>query len=125
MSKSTASHFTEEFFHQVAKDMQSGKWPAKRVQHSDDMVTGLRAQVFPTGLISYHVSYYCGEERPFIMIGYGHDKKDPLYLSVQEARQVAKTIIALADKGINVQDGLLPRLIRELKRDGEKWRPGK
>lgn len=122
MAKSAASYFTEEFFHQVAKDMKSGRWPGKRVQHADDMVTGLRAQVFPTGLISYHVTYYVGDERPYMLIGYGN-KDEPMYCTVQEARNIAKTIIALGKKGINPQDGLLPRLIRELKEQGEKWRP--
>lgn len=117
-----ADYFTEAFFKQVVEDMKSGRWPGKRVQHADDMVTGLRAQVYPTGLISYHVSYYVGEERPFMLIGYGHDKSDPLYLTVQDARHVAKTVIALGEKGINPQDGLLPRLVHELKRDGANWK---
>jgi hypothetical protein len=29
----------------------------------------------------------------------------------------------LGRKGVNPQDGLLPRLLKELRRDGEKWRP--
>lgn len=123
--KSTASHFTEEFFHQVAKDMNTGRWPQKRVPFADDMVTGLRAQVFPSGIISYHVSFYVGDpadkNRPFMLIGYAN-KEDPLYMTVQEARNMAKTIVALGRKGINPQDGLLPRLIHELKRDGENWK---
>jgi hypothetical protein len=123
MLAKTADYFTEAFFKQAAEDMKSGRWPGKRVQHADDMVTGLRAQVFPTGLISYHVQFYCGEDRPFMLIGYGHDKKDPMYLTVEEARNVARTIIALGAKGINPQEGLLPRLIKELKKEGDRWRP--
>lgn len=121
MAKQTADYFTEKFFQQVAEDMKSGRWPGKRVQHADDMVTGLRAQVFPTGIISYHVQFYVGDQRPFMLIGYGN-KSDPMYITVQEAREIAKTIIALGKKGINPQDGLLPRLIHELKRDGTNWK---
>jgi hypothetical protein len=122
-SNAASGWFTEDFFHLAAEEMKSGKFPAKRMQHADKVVTGLRAQIFPTGLISYHCQFYVGEERPFMLIGYGHDKKDPLYLTVEEARNVARTIIALGNKGINPQLGLLPRLIKELKRDGERWRP--
>lgn len=120
--RNVASFFTEEFFEQTAENMRSGRAPLKRMQHSDDMVTGLRAQIFPSGAISYHVSFYCGDERPFLLIGYAN-KDHPLYLTVQDAREVAKTIIGLANRGVNVQDGLLPRLIKELRRDGLKWRP--
>jgi hypothetical protein len=122
LTKNNADYFTEKFFHQVAEDMKSGRWPGKRVQHADNVVTGLRAQIFPSSIISYHVQFYVGDERPFMLIGYGHDKKDPMYLTVEEARNVARTIVALGRKGINPQMGLLPRLIHELKRDGENWK---
>jgi hypothetical protein len=120
--KNVASFFTEEYFNHAAKEMQSGRSPAKRLQHADDLVTGLRVQIFPSNIISYHVQFYVGDQRPFMLIGYAN-KDNPMYLTVQEAREIAKTIIALGNKGINPQDGLLPRLIRELKKEGEKWRP--
>lgn len=120
--KNVASFFTEEYFHQTAEQMRTGRAPMKRMQHSDEMVAGLRAQVFPSGIISYHVSFYVGDERPFMMIGYAN-KDSPLYLTVQEAREVAKTVIALGKRGVNPQDGLLPRLLKELRRDGERWKP--
>jgi len=116
------SRFTEETLEAVAKDLKSGRLPLQRTQVSDDLVAGLRAQILRSGLISYHVSYYVGDKRPFVNIG-SANKGEPDYLTVTEARQIAKTIKALGDKGIDVQEGLHTRLIRELKRDGEKWRP--
>jgi hypothetical protein len=43
--------------------------------------------------------------------------------TIKEARELTKTIRALAEKGIDIQDGLLPRLLRELKAWGTRWRP--
>lgn len=118
-------YFSEEYFLGLLKDMKSGRIKASngRFQVSDSMVTGLRAQIFVSGVISYHVSYYYdeGTKRPFLLFGYAN-KDHPLYLTVADARHIAKTIIGLAEKGTNVQDGLLPRLIFELNRDGLKWR---
>jgi hypothetical protein len=86
------------------------------------MVAGLRAQVHRSGLVSFHVSYYVGDKRPFINIG-SLNEDEPDHITITEARQLAKTIKALGDKGIDVQDGLHKRLLRELKRDGTNWRP--
>jgi hypothetical protein len=106
----------------VAKDLKSGRLPLARQQISDDMVVGLRAVVNRSGLISFHVSYYVGDKRPFMVIGDLNEDSDK-HLSITEAREIAKTIKALGDKGVDVQDGLHKRLVRELKRDGLQWRP--
>jgi hypothetical protein len=122
--KASESQFNEETLLRIAEDMKSGRIPLPRTQLSDDMVTGLRAMIFRNGAITFNVSYFVGESRPFIKIGSLH-KGDEDHISLTEARQIAKTIIALGAKGIDVQDGLHRRLLRELKKDGEKWRPGK
>jgi hypothetical protein len=84
---------------------------------SDRVVSGLRAIVRNTGEISYHVNYHVGNERPYLKIGQ-HPKT-----TIAEARELARTVLALAERGIDPAAGLHERLIRELKEKGEKWRP--
>jgi hypothetical protein len=108
----------------VAKDLQSGRLPLDRTQISDDMVSGLRAMINKSGLISLHASYYVGDARPYLKLGdLNADSED--HISIEDARHITKVIKALGAKGIDVQAGLNKRLIRELKRDGTSWRPGK
>lgn len=108
----------------IAKDLQSGKLPLERVRVSDDMVVGLRAVVNRSGLVTLHASYEVGESRPFILLG-SLNREESNHITIDEARELTRTIKAIAAKGIDVQDGLHKRLIRELKRDGAKWTPGK
>jgi hypothetical protein len=114
--------FTPERLEAFARDLKSQRVPLVRQQISDDVVTGLRAVVHKTGRIALHVSYYVGEKRPFMILGTLDDPKDPDYISIEDAREVAKTIKALGDKGIDVQDGLHRRLVKELKEKGSAWR---
>lgn len=116
-----SAKFTAERLHQFAKDLKSGRIPLERQQISDDMVVGLRTMVHKTGLIAFHVSYYVDDKRPFIKIG-DFNEDSPDYISIEDAREVTKTIKALGDKGIDVQDGLQRRLIRELKEKGTAWK---
>lgn len=116
--------FTMENIEGIARDLASGKLKLPRVQISDDIVTGLRVMINKSGLITAHSAYTVGENRPFLKIG-SLNKGDPEYISIAEARELTKTIKALGDKGIDVQEGLHRRLIRELKREGTKWRPAK
>lgn len=109
---------------EIAKDLQSGKLPLERVRVSDDMVVGLRAVVNRSGLVTLHVSYEVGDDRPFWKLG-DVNKDSPDYISIEDARELAKTIKALGDRGINVEDANRKRLLMELKRDGMRWRPGK
>jgi hypothetical protein len=120
-SGSESTKFTEEKLRALAKDLQTGRLPLERTQVSDDMVAGLRAAINKSGRISFHASYYVGDKRPFLDIG-ELDPRSPDHISLADAREITKTIKALGDKGINVQDGLHRRLLRELKRDGVKWR---
>lgn len=115
------SKVTEKSLFNIASDMVSGRSLVGRTTVSDDLVVGLRIMILKSGTISYHASYTLKGERPFLYIG-SANRDQPDYLSLAEARETVKTIKALADKGVDVQDGLLPRLIRELKRDGVKWR---
>lgn len=116
------SRFTRESLEGVAKDLQSGRLPLQRTQVSDDLVAGLRAQIHKSGLISFHVSYNVGDKRPFMNIG-SLNEDEPDHITITEARNLAKTIKALGDKGIDVQDGLHKRLLRELNEKGANWRP--
>ena len=118
------SPFTAKNLKDIARDLASGKLKLPRVQISDDMVTGLRAMVNKSGLISFHAAYTIGGSRPLLKIG-EMDKKSPEYISIEDARHLTKTIQALADKGIDVQEGLHRRLVRELRDQGTNWRPGK
>lgn len=115
------SKFSEKAFLGVAEDLKSGRLPLERTQLSDDMVTGLRAMIFKNGDISYYASYYFGDDRPLLKIGSGN-RETPDYLPLAKARELTKTIKALAERGVNVQLGLMPRLVRELLRDGVRWR---
>lgn len=123
---SESTKFTKETLEAFAKDMASGRIPLERQQISDDRVVGLRAVIYKSGLVVFHVSYYAGKgepdtKRPFIRIG-TLNKDEPDHLTVEEARELARTIKALSDKGIDPQRGLHERLVKELKRDGVNWK---
>lgn len=113
----TEPRFTIATLEKLAADMKSGAVPLSRTVISDEIVTGLRAIVRNTGSISYHVQYHVGDARPWIALG------DHPELTISDARNLARTIVALGDIGIDVTEGLHKRLMRELKRDGIKWRP--
>ena len=118
MPKKIASDkFSGPTFEALADDLKRGRVPLDRVTVSDNIQTGLRAIIRNTGLISFHVQYSVEGSRPYLKIG---DYPDT---TVNEARSIAKTVIALAERGIDVQSGLHERLVRELKEKGEKWRP--
>lgn len=108
----------------VAEDLKAGRLPLERVRVSDDMVVGLKAVVNRSGLVTLHVSYEVGEERPFYKLG-DVNKDSPDHISIEDARELTKTVKALGDRGINIEDANRKRLLMELKRDGTRWRPGK
>jgi hypothetical protein len=116
------SRFTEANLAAMAKDLKSGRIMLDRTVLSDDLVVGLRAVIRKDGDVAYHASYTLGDGRPFLKLGM-LDAKDPDHISLAEARELTKTIKALADKGIDPQQGLHKRLIAELKRDGSNWTP--
>lgn len=116
------SKFDAKTLQALAKDLQGGRLPLERVTVSDDMVTGLRAVVYKSGLISFAISYHFDGERPFLKLGSLDEKADD-HVTITEVRELAKTVKALADKGIDPQRGLHQRLIRELREKGTAWRP--
>jgi hypothetical protein len=118
------SDFTEEMLLQTAEDLASGRLKLERVRISDDMCVGLRAVVNRSGRITLHVSYAVGDDRPFKLLG-SANKGEPDYISIDDARDLAKTIKALGDRGINVDEANERRLLRELREKGVAWRPGK
>jgi hypothetical protein len=118
-----ASKFTEKSLLAVAEDLKSRRLPMERTHLSDDIVAGLRALITKTGDVSYHANYFIdGNDRRMMKIG-SANKESPDYLPLADARAITKTIKDLADRGINAQEGLMPRLVRELLRDGTRWRP--
>lgn len=118
------SKFEKDSLFALAKDLQTRRLPLERITVSDDMVTGLRAVISKSGQIALSASYHFGDERPFLKLGeLSAPPKDPAYISIDDARELTKTIKSLADKGIDPQEGLHKRLIRELKEQGTRWRP--
>ena len=106
----------------AAEDLKSGRLKLERLRFSDDMVTGLRAVVNKSGLITLHASYEVGDERPFWKLG-DLNKDSPDHISIDDARELTKTVKAIGLRGINVEDASRKRLIKELKRDGARWTP--
>jgi hypothetical protein len=124
LASASESIFTEETILQVAEDLKSGRNPLARTTISDDLVTGLKAECFRSGSITWHVHCPIGdgqERRLFMKIGTLNDKKAEDYLSLKQARDLAKVIKTISATGTDLQDGLLRRLIFELKRDGVRW----
>jgi hypothetical protein len=120
------SKFTIETLQALAKDLSTGRLPLERTTVSDDRVIGLRAMVMKNGNITFHASYHFGDKRPFMLLGQPIDKKADDYVSLEDARELTKTIKYLAEEiGVDPQDGLQKRLIRELKTEGTSWRPDK
>lgn len=116
------SKFDEATLLAVADDLRKGRLPLERVRISDDMVVGLRAVVNRSGLCTLHVSYAVGEDRPFKLLG-SLNKDAKNHITIEKARALAKTIKALGDKGINVDEANDRRLLKELERDGASWKP--
>jgi hypothetical protein len=114
--------FAPATFEALAEDLQSGRIPLDRVTVTDTDVTGLRAIIRNTGLVSYHISYDVDGSRPYLKLG-DHNPGCPGHMTVEEARKVARTVKALAAKGVDPAAGLHERLVRELLDRGEKWKP--
>lgn len=118
----TPPRFNVITLQKIADDMAKGKLKIlhNKLDVADEVQPGLKANVYKTGYWSYLVEYKVQgrDGRPHLTIG-----KHP-YMSISEARELAKTIRYLGTKGVDVQDGLIDRLIAELKRDGIQWRGG-
>lgn len=109
--------FVAKKFELVVKDMESGRLPLKKTTITDPMTVGLSVLIRSTGLISYQVQYSAGKSRPQLTIGHHPE------MTIDRARKIAETIRHLVSLGIDPQEGLHDRLIRELEKQGNKWRP--
>lgn len=117
-----ASVFTPEKIFAAAAQLKSGKWPAERVRWTDDVVPGLRYVINSSGLVTAHVSYEVDKFRGLFLLG-SLNKEADNHLTIEEARKLARVVQELAEGGIDIQDGLHARLIKELKKEGTAWRP--
>jgi|KBSMisStaDraftv2_1062788.scaffolds.fasta_scaffold1897613_1 Arm DNA-binding domain len=112
---SDSSKFNQETFEEVVKYLKKTSLP--RAMISDPVEPGLRVMVRKSGSISFHVHYTVGTSRPMIDIGEAPE------MTIDRARKIARSIIAIADKGIDPRDGLHKRLVAEIEKVGDKWKP--
>lgn len=117
MPKKVTDRFNGPTLEALADDLKKGRVPLDRVTVSDNLQPGLRAIIRNSGIIAFHVQYKVGDSRPYLKLG------EYPQMSIIEARYLAKTVISLAESGIDVHAGLHDKLIRELKEKGDKWRP--
>lgn len=97
-------------------DLDTGRIPLERIVLSDPIQIGLRAIVRKAG-VTLHAHYEVGGARPMIKLGEIDE------ISIEEARKLTAVIRDLGLRGIDVQEGMHERLIRELRKEGAKWRP--
>ncbi len=116
------SEFTEQMLFSAANDLTTGRLKLERLRFSDDMVVGLRAKVERSGLITLHATYEIGEARPMILLG-SLNKGSKNHITIEQARRRTEVIKELAMRGIDVQDGLHARLMREIDKKGVAWLP--
>jgi len=117
-----SSVFNDKMLFQTAKDLQSGRIPTERVRYSDDVMPGLRYVINQSGLVTLHCQYAVGDFRGMILLGSLNEDAEN-HISIAEGRKLAGVVQELANHGVDVQDGLHSRLIRELRKDGTSWRP--
>lgn len=121
------SVFTEATLAAMAKDLKNRRLMLDRTTVSDDLVVGLRAIITKDGIVTYHANYHLGGiggKRGYLRLGTLDPKADD-HISLNNARELTKTIKTLAAQGIDPEDGLHRRLIRELLAEGTSWRPDK
>lgn len=97
----------------------------ERLRIRDDMVVGLHVTINNTGLITFHISYEVGTDpvrRHHLLLGSLNKEREDC-ITIEKARDRAKIVKALAAEGLNVQDGLYKRLMREIDEKGTAWRP--
>jgi hypothetical protein len=109
------SKFTEQILLGMAAALQTGRMKMKQISLSDDREPGLLAYVRESGIVALHCQYSVNGRRPMIRVGTLPGT------SIEDARKLTRTIRALAARGIDVEDGLHDRLMRELLEQGEAW----
>lgn len=109
------STFTADMLLGMAAALKTGRLKTKKLTITDDRQPGLIAYVRESGIVALHAHYQIGKSRPMLKVG------ELPGSTIEDARKLTKTIRALAAKGIDVQDGLHERLMRELLEQGEDW----
>lgn len=127
------SQITERVLQKMATDLERGVPLLPKLSVADDMVPGLRFIIYKSGEISIHVSYVVAgpvDRRPFIKIGTlgtsstgKRELKTDESFTLAEARELAKNIKAIGDRGIDVERDARKRLLDEIRRDGSRWSP--
>lgn len=118
------SKFNRDTLLAIAADMSKKHYEGvNRINLTDDLQPGLRALVQKDGRVSLHANYTVGDSRPMMMLRQINDSKAPDYITIEDARELTKTMRALGDRGVDPQSGLHARLIRELREKGTAWRP--
>lgn len=107
-------HFNLETFKRLVEDMKSKRIPRSRMTMTRDSLMVLMRD---TGEISFHAIYTVGNKRSSILLGEHPD------MTLDRATKVAKSIYTLGQMGIDPQEGLHARLVREIESQGAKWRP--
>lgn len=96
------------------------KWEQRQLplRIADASCCGLRIIIRAGGSVTFHVQYTVRgrNRRPMIMLG------EYPTMAIDEARALTRTIVELGKIGINVEDGLHKRLIRELQEQNTAWR---
>lgn len=111
-----AKLFNDKTFLRIADDLQSGRIPLPKQTLTHE---NLQVIIRDSGTISYHALYW-REDGIRTSLTLGHHSEG---MRLPQARQLTETIRKLSERGIDVQDGLHKRLIRELTEQGEKWKP--
>lgn len=91
----------------------------KRELLTDIKVEGIRVYAFPSGDVTIGVFYRVPGLKTRMEFTFG---KWPEEIRIKEARKLALVVRTLADNGIDIREGLQPRLMKELRRDGLDWR---
>lgn len=120
------SQFSVRLIEDFLDDLKRQRIPLDKVTLTDEVQPGLHCIVRSNGSATFHVQYYNKTgKRPYFMIG-RHAPGQADHLTIERARHIAKTIRALADKGIDVDDGLInarAQVLLDVEEQGEKWRP--
>lgn len=109
--------FNIETFRELAEQFKSGTIP-KNEQRIPKTRDNLQVIVRKSGEISFHGMYTLPNGKGTSLL-LGEDPE----MTIERAQPIVRTLQRLADKGIDPQDGLHKRLIRELEKQGDKWRP--
>lgn len=123
---SRESKFSVKLIEQFVDDLTRQRIPLERVTLTDEVQPGLHYIIRANGGATFHVQYYNKTgKRPYFTLG-RHAPGEADHMTIERARHLAKTIRALADKGIDIDDALInarAQLLIDVEERGEDWRP--